>query len=284
MQFKIGPDMAICLIKSILFGLLAVFVVRPGLLGLVAPLMEKTQHKSFIPRIDFVGKFNYATRFIIPPIFIAIIVVAFGFSNNCPYTYGTAGMTPPKLNDTLIAENMVTDNFGATNFVAVVVPMGDYETEKRCLADLDTYDEIDYSMGLSNVEAMDGYMLADKLTPRQFAELADLDYELAQVVFTAYAAENEDYAQAIGSISTYSVPLIDMMLFVCDQIDSGLITLDDEAMDMLEDDVLYYPIVPGREVDSWQRLAAEAFDKFFCGEYAGAYMNLQISNYEQVLK
>lgn len=239
MQFKIGPDMAICLIKSILFALLAVFVVMPGLLVLFAPLMEKTQHKSFIPRIDFVGKFNYATRFIIPPIFIAIIVVAFGFSNNCPYTYGTAGMTPPKLNDTLIAENMVTDNFGATNFVAVVVPKGDYETEKRFLAELDTYDEIDYSMGLSNVEAMDGYMLADKLTPRQFAELADLDYELAQVVFTAYAAENEDYAQAIGSISTYSVPLIDMMLFVCDQIDSGLITLDDEAMDMLEDDVLY---------------------------------------------
>ena len=235
MQFKIGPDMAICLIKSILFALLSVFVVMPGLLVLFAPLMEKTQHRSFIPKINFVGKFNYATRFIIPPIFIAIIVVAFGFSNNCPYTYGYVGMTPPKLNDTLIAENMVTDNFGATNFVAVVVPKGDYETEKRFLAELDTYEEIDYSMGLSNVEAMDGYMLADKLTPRQFAELADLDYELAQVVFTAYAAENEDYAQAIGSISTYSVPLIDMMLFVCDQIDSGLITLDDEAMDMLKD-------------------------------------------------
>lgn len=157
MQFKIGPDMAICLIKSILFALLAVFVVMPGLLVLFAPLMEKTQHKSFIPRIDFVGKFNYATRFIVPPIFIAIIVVAFGFSNNCPYTYGTADMTPPKLNDTLIAENMVTDNFGATNFVAVVVPKGNYETEKRFLAELDTYEEIDYSMGLSNVEAMDGY-------------------------------------------------------------------------------------------------------------------------------
>lgn len=48
-------------------------------------------------------------------------------------------------------------------------------------------------------------------------------------------------------------------------------------------DVLYYPIVPGHEVDSWQRLTAEAFDKFFRGEYAGAYMNSQISNYEQVL-
>ena len=67
MQFKIGPDMAICLIKSILFALLAVFIVMPGLLVLFAPLMEKTQHRSFIPKISFVGKFNYASRFIIPP-------------------------------------------------------------------------------------------------------------------------------------------------------------------------------------------------------------------------
>lgn len=235
MQFEIGADMAICLIKSILFALLAVFVVMPGLLVLFAPLMEKTQHRSFIPKIPFVGKFDYATRFIIPPIFVAILIFAFNFSNNCPYTYGYVGMTPPKMNDTLIAEKMVTDNFGATNFVAVVVPKGDYATEARFLAELDTYDEVDYSMGLSNVEAMDGYMLADKLTPRQFAELADLDYELAQVIYSAYAAENEDYAQAVSGLSTYSVPLIDMMLFVCDQLDSGLITLDDEAMEMLDE-------------------------------------------------
>jgi len=33
--------------------------------------------------------------------------------------------------------------------------------------------------GLGNIEAMDGYMLTDKLNPRQFAELIDLDVEVA---------------------------------------------------------------------------------------------------------
>lgn len=50
-------------------------------------------------------------------------------------------------------------------------------------------------MGLTNIEAMDGYMLADKLTPRQFAELAGLDYEVAEVVYAAYAANQENYGQ-----------------------------------------------------------------------------------------
>lgn len=233
MQFKIGADMAICLIKSILFALLSVFTIMPGLLMLFAPWMEKTQHRNFVPKIPWVGKFGYASRHVIPPIFIIVIIVAFFISGNCPYTYGYVGMTPPKLNDTQIAEKMVDDTFGTTNFVAIVVPKDDYEVEQALLKELETYDEVDFTMGLSNIPAMDGYTLADKLTPRQFAELADLDYEVAQIVYSAYAIGQADYTEIISNISSYGVPLIDMMLFVCDQIDSGLVSLDGDMMEML---------------------------------------------------
>lgn len=233
MQFKIGPDMAICLIKAVLFALLSVFLIMPGLLVLFGPLMEKTKHRSFVPHIPFVGKFAYATRFIIPPIFIVLMLAGFHFSNDCPYVYGYGEIETPKINYVQEAENMISDSFGATNFVALVYPKDDYSVEAKLLAELDEYDEVDYSMGLSNVEAMDGYMLADKLTPRQFAELAGLDYEIAQVVYAAYATQVGDYGQVVSSLSTYSVPLIDMMLFVCDQLDAGLVSLEAEQMDML---------------------------------------------------
>ncbi|MGN0628074.1 MAG: RND family transporter [Oscillospiraceae bacterium] len=233
MQFKIGQDMAICLIKAILFAILSVFIVMPGLLMMFGPLMEKTQHRSFIPKIPFVGKFAYATRYIIPPIFAVILVISFNLSGSCPYAYGYGELETPKLNDTQVAENMITDNFGATNFVALVIPTGDYGAERELLEELESYDEVDYTMGLSNVEAMDGYMLADKLTPRQFSELAGMDYEIAQVVYAAYAAQEGEYGKLAGSLSSYSVPLIDILLFSCDQIDEGIITLDDEQEDML---------------------------------------------------
>lgn len=90
-------------------------------------------------------------------------------------------------------------------------------------------------MGLANVEAMDGYMLADALTPRQFSELSGLDYEVAQLVYAAYAAEDEDYSKLMGNIASYRVPLIDMFLYVCDQVDEGYVTLDAEQTDMLMD-------------------------------------------------
>ena len=235
MQFKIGPDMAICLIKAVLLALLSVFVFMPGFLMLFGPLMDKTRHKNFVPKIPFVGKMAYRTRYIIPPIFAVLLLLGYHYSSRCPYVYGYGEIETPKLNYVQIAQNKIDDNFGASNFVALVYPKTDYAVERELLAELDTYKQVDSSMGLSNVEAMDGYMLADKLTPRQFAELADLDYELAEAVYAAYAAEQEEYGQIIGGLSTYKVPLIDMMLFVCDKIDEGIVTLDDEQMDSLKD-------------------------------------------------
>ncbi len=235
MQFKIGPDMGINLIKAILYALLSVFVLMPGLLVLFGPLIEKTRHKDFIPKIPFVGRIDYATRHVVPVVFVALALLGLHFSNNCPYAYGYSSLTTPKLNESQIADNMVADNFTSQNMLALVVPAGDYDKEKALLEELETYDEIDHTMGLANVEAMDGYMLADKLTPRQFSELAGLDYEAAQLIYAAYAAENGDYGKLMGSIASYKVPLIDMFLFVCQQVDDGIVTLDEEQTDMLND-------------------------------------------------
>ena len=235
MQFRLGPDMAICLIKSIGFALLSAFVVMPGLLVLFGPLIDRTGHKNFVPKISFIGSYDYATRHIVPIIFIVVLFFAFRLSSDCPYAYGYSVLSTPKLNETQIAENMIEDNFSSSNMMALVVPKGDYEKEAQLLKELESYDEVDYTMGLANIDALDGYKLADKLTPRQFAELAGLDYEAAQVVYAAYAAENESYGELVGNIATYKVPLIDMFLYVCDKVDSGVVTLSDEQTDLLHD-------------------------------------------------
>ena len=104
-----------------------------------------------------------------------------------------------------------TDDACLTSLDAVKELLADYEKEAALLTELESRGEIDHAVGLANTEAMDGCMLADKLTPRQFSELAGLDYEMAQVV---YAAEQGDYGKLMGNIASYKVPLIDMFLFV----------------------------------------------------------------------
>ncbi len=235
MQFGIGSDMALCLIRAILLSLLAVFLLMPGLIMLFGKAMDKTHHKSFIPQIPFVGKFAYKTRYIMPPLFLVLIVAAYLVSSHCPYVYGYSMLETPVKSDAMVVDEMIEESFGSSNMVAMVVPAGNYEKEKALLQELDAREEIDYTMGLSNIEAMDGYMLTDKLTPRELSELLELDYEISEVLYMAYAVNDENYAKIINGLSTYSVPLIDMVMFLYDEVEEGYVTLDDETMETLED-------------------------------------------------
>lgn len=93
MQFKIDPDMGICLMKSILFALVAVFIVMPGLLVLFVPLIEKTEHRSWVPKISFAGRYAWASRKVVPFVFLTVIAACFFLSGKCPYAYGYSNLT-----------------------------------------------------------------------------------------------------------------------------------------------------------------------------------------------
>ncbi len=235
MQFGIGRDMALCLIRGIFLSLLSVFLLMPGLIMLFGKAMDRTRHKSFIPKIPFVGKFAYRTRYVMPPLFVALIVGAYLISSKCPYVYGYSELETPVKSDAMVVDEMIEESFGASNMVALVVPAGNYEKEKQLLKELDARPEVDYTMGLANTEAMDGYMLTDKLTAREFSELLELDYEVAEVLYMAYAVNDENYAKIINGLSTYSVPLIDIFMFLYDEVQEGYVTLEDDMMETLED-------------------------------------------------
>ncbi len=46
---------------------------------------------------------------------------------------------------------------------------------------------------------------------------------------------------------------------------------------------LFYPVNPGREEESWERLCDEALGRFFAGTYAGAYQNARVAEFEALL-
>ena len=245
MQFQIGFDMGIVLIKAILFSMLSVFTLMPGLLMLFSKAMEKTRHRSFIPKIDRWGKLTLKLRYVGAPLFAVAVVAGFLLSNQCPYVYGYSQIETARQNETQIAEQRVNETFGTQNIMALLVPKGDYASEKALLNRLETYDQVDYAMGLSNVEVMDGYTLTDALTPRQFSEMTDLDYELVCLVYAAYAAEQEEYGRIVGGLDDYAVPLMDMFFFAYDKVEEGYVNLDEEQQADLDD--LYVQLSDAQE-------------------------------------
>ena len=235
MQFGIGRDLSVVLIKAILFSLLSVFTLMPGLLMLFSPLIDKTRHKNLIPKITAVGKAAVKTRYIVPPIFAVVLVGAFWFASQCPYCYSYTDLTTPKQSESQIAYQKIKNAFGTSNMVAVIVPKGDYKAEAAVLRELDEMPEVKSTTGLANVEAMDGYMLADALTPRQFSELVGLDNEVAKVLYSAYAVHLDQYGELINGIENYDVPLFDMFMFLKEEMEDGNITLEGDVQDTLDD-------------------------------------------------
>ena len=235
MQFKLGPDMAICLIKAIIFSLLSVFLVMPGFLMIFGNLMDKTKHKTFVPKIPFVGRFAWATRFVIPPVFVVLVVAAFSLSNRCPYVYGYDTLTTPRQNENQIAQELISNTFSSRTMLAVVVPGRDYSEEKSLVDELLDFPQVDSVTAIAGIDAMGGYKLADKLSPREFADLLKLDYETAELLYSVYAIQDGSYDKLVSGISKYRIPLIDVLLYVGDKVDEGYINLEGEQADTLAD-------------------------------------------------
>ena len=232
MKFGIGLDLAVVLIKAIFLSLLSVFTLMPGLLVLFSPLIDKTRHKKLLPNITFAGKFAVKARRVVPILFVLVLFGACWLSGKCPYAYSITDMKTAKMSEHQNAYFKIKDTFGTSNMVALVVPSGDYEVETRVLEELNACPEVKSTMGLSGIEAMDGYKLTDALTPRELSELLGMDYEVMQMLYALYATEHTQYGQILTGLDEYEVPLFDMFIFLKDQLNAYNINLggDDQMM------------------------------------------------------
>ena len=234
MEFRLGADMGFVLIKAILCSLLSVFLFMPALLMLLGGLMDRTKHKSFVPKIPFVGKFAHATRFVIPPIFVVLVAGAYLIYGNCSYAYNMDIVPVPKQNEQTIAKAAIEERFGSDNMLAVLVPSGDYEREAALIDQLSACDEVESVLGLAGVEVMDGYRLGDAVDYRQFAELAGVDELTSQALFAYYAAGTGDHRSVTEDLEGYTAPIIDLFTFLRDKAESGDVPLEEEQLRLID--------------------------------------------------
>ena len=232
MDFGIGLDLAVVLIKGVLLILLSVFTLMPGLLMLFSNLLDKTKHKKLLPNVGFIGNICYKLRWIITPLFVAVLVGAFLLSNACPFTYSTNSSRLDNMDERQTAYFKINDTFGTSNMVAILVPTGDYEAEAQILSDLEKCTGVKSTMGLANTELVDGIMLTDSLNAREFSEALGIDYDLVEMIFTMYAMDDGQIGKLV-SMDTYRVPVFDLVCYLKDMIESSGLELEGEMGEML---------------------------------------------------
>ena len=232
MDFGIGLDLAVVLIKGVLLILLSVFTLMPGLLMLFSPLIDKTKHKKLLPDVRFIGKICVKLRWIIAPLFLVILVGAFLLSNACPFTYSVNTSRLDNMDERQTAYFKINDTFGTSNMVAILVPTGDYEAEAKILEELENCEGVKSAMGLANTELMDGIMLTDSMNARELSEVLGVDNDLVEMLYTMYAMEDGQYGKLV-SMDSYRVPVFDLMCYLKDLVENSGLELEGEMAEML---------------------------------------------------
>lgn len=235
MQLRIGMDLGLVLCKGILCSLLTVFLIMPGLLLAFSDKIDKTTHKSFVPSISKWCDIVMKLRKIVPFIFFGIIAVGAVLSSMSDYAFDTTSQQIQMPTESSIAKNKVNDIFGTDHQLAVIVPSGDYDKEAKVISLIEKNQYISSALGLSNTEINDDYMLTDKINARELSKLMNIDYDLCCMLFQAYGAQHDEYSAIFSDVNDYEVPIIDLFLYIHEKMDLGVINLDEEQTNDLNE-------------------------------------------------
>jgi predicted RND superfamily exporter protein len=156
----------------------------------------------------------------------------------------------------------------------MIIPAGDNDSEKEIVSEVKDLRHTLSVTGLSDIDAIGDYKLLDEVTPRQFAELLDIDIEVAELAYGSYALEHNEYGKAITGMDSYRIALLDIFDYLLesredvtlnldqetqDKIDEMKEELDDGKLQLLSDDwsrIVIDSDVPYEETESYEYLSA----------------------------
>ena len=121
MDFRIGAELGLTLVKGIVFSFLCVMVFLPAFTCMTYKLIDRTQHRPLMPSFKSIGKYLGPLR--VPMVVLVLVLIVpcyLGQSANI-FTYGM-GSTPDS--DTRQAADQVAidKSFGQSTATVVLVP------------------------------------------------------------------------------------------------------------------------------------------------------------------
>jgi len=235
MQFRLGYDLGMVLSKGIVCSLLTVFLLMPGLILLFPDALRRGVHRTLIPDVTPWGRFLMRSKFCFVWLFALILPFAFYCAQHVSYAFSDHAVTELVYSESRAAMHKIENTFAHSTGVALLVPHEDLEAEKAILREAEALPQITSATGLAGISVDDEHVLTDLCTSQAFAELLDIPQEQATLLYQAYGVRHEQYQAIFGNRDAYQVPLVDMLGYTFEMLDRGVITLEDERREEIEE-------------------------------------------------
>lgn len=148
MNFKIGPDMGIALVRGVLLSFISVMTFLPALILCTYKLNDKCKHRDFFPSFNKLGKLLVKIR--IPALILLVVVMigAYGMQGDNTYIYGSGD--PSAESRLAIDTAKIEETFGKSNMVVILVPVGNEDAETNLSKELEDLDYVETVMSYAN--------------------------------------------------------------------------------------------------------------------------------------
>ncbi len=135
MQFKIGADLGITLVKGIILSFACVMVFLPAFALLCYKLVDKTEHRRLMPSFASIGTKLRFARFPVLALVAVIIVPCWLAQSNISFVYGTGSMEGSQTRAAL-DEEAIEAIYGRETQLVAFVPRDSPGTESLLVAEL----------------------------------------------------------------------------------------------------------------------------------------------------
>ena len=136
MKYKIGMDIGIVFTKGIVISLLSVFLFMPPLILVFSKVIDKTTHRSFIPKMKRTADFITRKKRFIPLVALLLIVPAFFLQGMNKFYYGDMANTEGDNSEISINRMEIEEQFGTSNLIAILIPKTALDIDEYLISDI----------------------------------------------------------------------------------------------------------------------------------------------------
>lgn len=200
MSFTLGRDLGIVMAKGVLLGVLSCVTVLPSLILLLDKPLQKTRHRSILPKMDGLAK--GVTK--VFPVFLALFVVLapvfyFAYDRTNDEVYYDMGQCLPEDMEYVIANSKLSEEFdiASTHMLLVDASLPSKQV-RSMISDMEQVDGVKYVLGLESVV---GAGVPEEILPDSVRSILKSDKWELLLINSEYKVASDEVNAQIDSLN-----------------------------------------------------------------------------------
>ena len=200
MTYTMGRDLGLVMAKGVVFGVIGCVTVLPSLILIFDPIMQKTRHRSILPKMEkpAAGIVRFYPVFLV--LFAVLIVPAFyGYKKTSNEVYYDMLETLPKDMECVIANSKLNEKFdiASTHMVLADASLSP-KTVRDMSREMESVDGVRYVLSLESVV---GSEIPEEILPKSVTSLLRSDRWELLLINSEYSCASDEVNAQVAELN-----------------------------------------------------------------------------------